>query len=371
MERMTQHGYLVLADISGYSTYVAKTELEHAHEVLSELLELIVGRLTAVLTLGKLEGDAVFAYVPKAKVSRAETLLELIETTYVAFQDRLQAIRRHTTCECNACRALPSLDLKFIAHHGDYIVQNVAGIHELVGTDVNLVHRLLKNHVSGVTGWRGYALFTEQCLSHMDVKPEGMHAQAETYDIGEVQTYSINLLTRYEALIDTRRVFITPEEADMVYTQELPGPPPIAWDWLNDPHKRLLWEGLTIVPQKMPGGRSGVGTRNHCVHGKGYSIHTVLDWRPFDYFTIEMAPSSTSKFAVRRTSRLVPVNGGTRLHYYFKFYPPAPKWIGRLLSKLFLQKEIKPLPTLARMLSEENRSTVSEPLVDALPAPVP
>jgi len=38
----TQHGYLVLADISGYTSYLAGTELEHAHEVLTELLETIV-----------------------------------------------------------------------------------------------------------------------------------------------------------------------------------------------------------------------------------------------------------------------------------------------------------------------------------------
>ncbi len=42
MENKTQHGYLVLADISGYTSFLAKTELEHAHEILTELLNLIV-----------------------------------------------------------------------------------------------------------------------------------------------------------------------------------------------------------------------------------------------------------------------------------------------------------------------------------------
>ena len=30
METKTQHGYLVLVDISGYTSYLAATELEHA-----------------------------------------------------------------------------------------------------------------------------------------------------------------------------------------------------------------------------------------------------------------------------------------------------------------------------------------------------
>ena len=42
MSTVTQHGYLVIADISGYTSFVAKTELEHSHEILSELLGLLV-----------------------------------------------------------------------------------------------------------------------------------------------------------------------------------------------------------------------------------------------------------------------------------------------------------------------------------------
>src|SRR3990172_6368405 len=140
MESKTQHGYLVLADISGYTSYLAGVELDHAHEILTDLLEVIVGRFKSLLTIAKLEGDAVFAYVPESKVTRGETLLELAESTYAAFHDRITSSRRHVTCQCRACQNMPGLDLKFFIHHGDYIVQDVMGIHELVGSDVNLVH---------------------------------------------------------------------------------------------------------------------------------------------------------------------------------------------------------------------------------------
>jgi len=42
MKNETQHGYLVLADISGYTPYLVGTELTHARDILTELLELIV-----------------------------------------------------------------------------------------------------------------------------------------------------------------------------------------------------------------------------------------------------------------------------------------------------------------------------------------
>ena len=56
-----ERGYLVLADISGYTGYLAECELDHAHGILAELLREVVGGLTPPLTLAAIEGDAVFA----------------------------------------------------------------------------------------------------------------------------------------------------------------------------------------------------------------------------------------------------------------------------------------------------------------------
>lgn len=282
MNNETQHGYLVLADISGYTSYLAGTELTHARDVLSELLELIVLRFKSLLNIVKLEGDAVFAHVPKKEILRDETLLEMLESTYLAFRDRVEGIRRRTTCQCNACKAIPALDLKFIVHFGEYVVQNVSGITELVGSDVNLVHRLLKNHVSEATDWRAYALFTEAGVSQMNVKLEKLFEQTEGYEhLGEIKTYSLDLHARYKELIEARRVFISPEEADFVITRTVPASPLIFWEWMNDIQKRLQWEGLNeIRPLIRPGGRTGAGAQNHCAHGKNVFVETILARTP-------------------------------------------------------------------------------------------
>ena len=66
MNATTQHGYLLLADISGYTSFVAGTELDHSHEILSDLLETICMQVEKLLTIHKLEGDAVFAVFPSA-----------------------------------------------------------------------------------------------------------------------------------------------------------------------------------------------------------------------------------------------------------------------------------------------------------------
>lgn len=198
MERKTQTGYLVLADISGYTSFVAQTEIEHAGMALSYLLETIVERMDDLLTISKLEGDAVFAYVEENKLEDCTLLLELIDQTYLAFREKALALYSQATCPCRACQTLPILDLKFILHHGDFVTQRVAGIHDLLGTDVNLIHRLLKNGVSEATGWKGYAVFTDHALERMQCSKDSYFRRCETYEhIGEVNIYCMDMHVRY------------------------------------------------------------------------------------------------------------------------------------------------------------------------------
>ena len=70
MNHGTEHGHLILADISGYTSYLAGVELTHAQDILAELLELIVQRFDPPLSIAKLEGDAVFAYAPQESLPR-------------------------------------------------------------------------------------------------------------------------------------------------------------------------------------------------------------------------------------------------------------------------------------------------------------
>ena len=364
MDTKTQHGYLMLADISGYSSFVAKSELEHAHDILSELLELILKHITTVFTLSKLEGDAIFAYAPEEKLKRGETLLELIESTYTAFKDLQEAIRRRTTCQCNACRNIPSLDLKFMVHHGDYIVQSIGGNHEMVGTDVNLIHRLLKNHVADVSGWRGYALFTEQALSHVRLKPDGLQEMSETYDIGEVKTFVTNLNERYQTVRDQRHVIVDRAEADLIYEFDYPAPPPIVWDWLNDPQKRLQWEFADrhMFPFFMPKGRTNVGAVNHCQHGDNVvMIETVLDWRPFDYFTVTQ--DVTQAVIMTITFQLLPTATGTHMTYICSLLPqipipmPAGLKLAAIKSELDKLKVKEAYEKIKQLVIQENQAT--------------
>lgn len=349
-----QHGYLSLADITGYTAYLAGSELEHAQSVLAELLELLIAEMTPAMTLCEVEGDAIYTYARDERFTRGETLLELIESTYVRFRDRVDGIRRATTCQCNACLLIPKLDLKFIIHHGDFILQRIAGTEKPVGSSVNMLHRLAKNRVTQETGWRGYSLFSQPAIQRIGLNTDGMRRLEEDYEsLGAIETFTLNLSDRYKELKDERRVYVTADESDAQIKYAFEAPPAVVWDWLNDPFKRSLWEELTIKSDVPPGGRAGVGSKNHCLHGdKATSIHTILDWRPLTYFTLEVTDSRLGLLGIT-TFELTPDDGLTRLEQRFKFQR-SPRWLMILASKLMFEPgTLKAFGRLQKMLKQE------------------
>jgi len=365
MSTTSTHGYLVIADISGYTSFVAKSELEHSHEILSELLELIMGKFQPLMTISKLEGDAVFAYAPETLFAQGDTLIEFLESTYVAFRDRQVSIIRKTTCTCNACRNIPSLDLKFFAHHGDYILQTVANIRELVGSDVNLIHRLTKNHVSETTGWHAYMMLTAQCLEHLKLDLTEAHVQVEEYEhLGQVQTYNIDLAKRYKEIIDARRFALDKNSADIFVIQDFSTPPAVTWEWVQDPAKRNQWNGghITWSNGGRPNGRRGIGASNHCAHGTYSTTELIVDWRPFEYSTADTLKNGKKTFT--ETILLEPLpGGGTRVVDMLKAYMPLPRFLISLMMNFVMVKQLKydqALELAAKMAAEEFAKTKEE-----------
>lgn len=282
-------GYLVLADLTGFTPFVASAEIEHAQGILSNLLDLLRRRLTPTLTLAEVEGDALFLYVTDDHMTRGETLMDLVESTYVAFRDRIGMAARNTVCPCAACRMIPTLDLKFVAHWGEFVLQEMGGPPKPFGSCVNLVHRLLKNDVTENTGWRAYALFTDDALRRMGVTPEGGYQQTLEYPhLGECTVSAVDLRSRFDALTSERTSFLADEEAHFVVRRSYPLPRARLWELMTDIEQRNAWEvGSDLAAVTRPLGRVTRGAKNHCA-ASGF-IEELLDARPFDYFTTRLS----------------------------------------------------------------------------------
>ena len=289
MLKEAERGCLVIADITGYTGLMVASEIEHAQDALRDLIQTVVGQLRPQFRLAKLEGDAAFAYAITERLE-GQPLLDTLEGAYFAFRRRLDAISRATTCDCNACLRLPSLNLKVLAHYGTFVRERVFGTEELTGTDVIVVHRLVKNSVTSDLDMPAYLLLTDACVRAAGIDPLvlGLVEHEEQVEgFGSVRTWAHDLEAAWRREQEQRRVRVRERQAAARLELDLPVPPASAWQYLNAPELRMRWQlGVLGVTQDLAGGRQGVGMVNHCVHGEGATLEEVLDWRPFEYTTV-------------------------------------------------------------------------------------
>jgi hypothetical protein len=279
---------LLIADISGYTGYLAGVELDHAQDILADLIDTIVGALRPPFQLSKLEGDAAFVYLVAPTVDGL-LLQDIVDAAYFKFKRRQRDITQVSICECDACHHIPTLDLKFVVHHGQIARQEMSGHEELVGRDVILIHRLLKNDASGKLSGHAYALFTDAFIKAGGIDPvaQGLVAHNETFDvIGEVKCWLRDLSTAWNEEDERRRVRVTAEDSYYTFTHDFAAPKQILWDYITSPRLRAGWSaGTTEAFELSENGRRGTGTVIHCLHGKDAIVEEILDWHPPEYVT--------------------------------------------------------------------------------------
>ena len=137
---------ILIPDISGVTTFVTSTELEHSAHIVTELLSVLAEANTLGLTLSEVEGDALLLYRKGPAPSSGEVVDQCTEM-FLRFHERLGAIERYSVCPCGACQTASGLGLKFIVHFGNIQEITVAGITKAAGSDMIIAHRLLKTDV--------------------------------------------------------------------------------------------------------------------------------------------------------------------------------------------------------------------------------
>jgi uncharacterized protein YndB with AHSA1/START domain len=312
---------LVIADISGYTEYLAGVELDHAQDILADLVSTVVTALRPTFRLAKLEGDAAFCFAPAQELD-GSSLLDAIERCYFGFRRRRRDVRQATSCECRACVRIPNLNLKFVAHSGLAIRQKLAGHEELVGADVIVVHRLLKNSIVDKLGVGAYAALSVPLVDEMRIKPAelGMVEHTEAYEhVGAIGLWVQDLERRWQEEDSRERIRVEPGQALYEVERDFVAPPQVVWEYVTTPGRRVRWQapgGITAVQERPArGGRRGPGTVNHCVHGPGAWVEEILDWRPYDYETLRTklpgdGPTFLSTYELEPTAA-----GRTKLHF--------------------------------------------------------
>ena len=288
----TTSGHLVIADISGYTRYLTSSELEHAQQVLGSLMELLVDRTLPPLRVAGLQGDAVFSYGVAGGVLGGQSLVEMIEATYVAFRRAVEQMVLNTTCRCNACANISTLDLKFLLHYGTFSISPLRGKDELLGSAVIEIHRLLKNHITEATGVHAYTAYTAAAVDALglDGFTDTLTPLTETYpDLGTLTVWVQDMHPVWENDRDDTRLRVDPTDALARVQDELPVPLAVAWQLLLQPEYRSILFGVDRQdPSQRRHGRVAEGTVFTCYHGTNLvTTQTVLALKPLHYLVTE------------------------------------------------------------------------------------
>lgn len=190
--------YLLIADISGYTGFMAGVEVAHgvdfsagvpaAYSVLGALLDAVIEGLEPDFAVVKLEGDAVFAAAPAASLDgQGVRVVDQVGTTYRGFiESRTRAIPSKDHL-CTACPAVAHLDLKIVLHRGQTVRQTVGSGSDLLGPAVTVAHRLLKNTVRERIGFRPYLFLTDAAATALGLSKVGLAHREEYPDVGRIQ----------------------------------------------------------------------------------------------------------------------------------------------------------------------------------------
>ncbi len=313
---MAKKGYFILTDISGYTEFLTKSELDHAQDTLQSLFDVQLAHIRHPFVISGFRGDAIFMYVPDTHLCEPQTLLEALENLYFVFADTRRQMVQNTSCPCRACRNISKLDLKMVIHHGEYVIQKLGDREELLGADVIVPHRMLKNSVIEKTGIESYALFSEAAAqaSRLSELAYPLVAHAETYEhLGEVRMQVLDLRKVWEREQEKHRFVVTPQEAWLTFEWEAPGcAASTVWEYLTTPRLEQEWAGYDRVERTDSlGGRMQVDALYHCAHGQVHFFNRILDWKPFEYVSLEQNISLGIKLVQTRWLHESPA--GTKL----------------------------------------------------------
>ena len=190
--------YLLLADISGYTTFLNLVEQAHGvdfssgmpagYEVLGALLDAVVEGVQPAFDIAKLEGDAVFAVAPAEGLDgQGEAVLDRLRAVWRAFYVARENGKSASDHICTACPVVGSLNLKMVLHRGQAVRQTVGSNPELLGPAVNIAHRLLKNSIQSRLGYRAYLFVTDAAAAGLGLTGTGTQHLERYPDVGQVQ----------------------------------------------------------------------------------------------------------------------------------------------------------------------------------------
>ena len=181
---------ICIPDISGFTKFMSNTDIELSAKVIPSLLNKIIYSNEIGLKVSEIEGDAILFY-KTGELPDFEDLVDQCKHFYREFYEQLEVLKKKYGHIKSVASIPKTLGLKMVVHYGDQISTIPIGKHiKLMGEDVIIAHRLLKNEIKNDE----YILFSSNLLDQYKDKVidksltwSQLHERDENYKhIGEV-----------------------------------------------------------------------------------------------------------------------------------------------------------------------------------------
>ncbi len=218
------------------------------------------------------EGDCLFLYNDSDDAIDGD--VDHLRALYERFCEGIEEVVAGSTCTCGARDRSGALTIKFVVHSGEFDTQEIVGRTELIGPDIVVAHRLLKNTVS----IREYALLTNAFGEAIDGCGYGCIASGDVYDdIGAVDYRYVDLAELQKDWRTRREVYLDDDGSDLFMAIDIDAPPQLVWDLSRDSDEATdVYPGLLEL-DPLTGPIMEVGGVRACLHG-GFdkNVHQVV-----------------------------------------------------------------------------------------------
>lgn len=174
--------------------------------------------------------------------------MEIIQQSkriFEKFHQHLLKYENRRICQCGACRTANNLTLKFIIHWAPVSSYYVKDQHKLIGKDVIILHRLLKNAIPESK----YLLFTEPFFENVNANifddyQLSLIEKSEEFDHNLVR-YKYVPIRHWMEQIEVPAIESIDDQENLVplviVNKEIRSPADIVFNYIADLSRRVEW----------------------------------------------------------------------------------------------------------------------------------
>ncbi|MBK0384178.1 DUF2652 domain-containing protein [Pedobacter sp. SD-b] len=139
--------FFCIPDLTGFTRFMTSTDPEFANKVITALLNKVIAANILEMNVAEIEGDAIFFY-RTGRLPAVGKIAKQCTVIFETFNDVIASFEKNDNKNYEKYLAKNQLGIKIIIHYGHINITKIQGRVKLLGEDVILVHKLLKNSIA-------------------------------------------------------------------------------------------------------------------------------------------------------------------------------------------------------------------------------